>query len=350
MKILFFYTYNKSYLSDFFIDICSELAYLGHDVKIISLKKYDSIFVLNSKVTVNIIKKQKRYQNYFILFNIIKNEKPDVVVSNFSYVNPVVLACKLLGVKHNVIWFHTLKSQMNFKMYLAVIKSKFMDIASLVITNSKELKQEVIKEYGQKPQKVCNLPFTTTVSNTDKKNISLNKEIGKIYIGCPGRLHPDKNQDFLIDALLELNNTNFVLVLVGSKQSNFLIEHKNFHIFKNQIVHLGNLSREEMVDFYSKMDLIVLPSLNESFGLVFIEALASGCNTLVSSRFGALDYIKEDISEMVFNPKNLNELKTKIKEALLKEKNSQYFKDLYKDNFSMEEVVKQFILLIEEKK
>jgi len=225
-----------------------------------------------------------------------------------------------------------------------------MNMASLVITNSNELKQEVIKEYRQKPEKVCNLPFTTAVSNTEKKDILLTKEIGKIYIGCPGRLHPDKNQDFLIDALIELDNINYVLVLVGSKQSDFLLKHKNYHKYKNQIIHLGNLSREEMVDFYSKMDLIVLPSLNESFGLVFIEALASGCNTLVSSRFGALDYIKEDISEMVFNPKNLNDLQTKIKEAILKEKTSQYFKDLYKDNFSMDEVVKQFMLLIEENK
>lgn len=222
-----------------------------------------------------------------------------------------------------------------------------MDLSSLIITNSNELKQEVIKEYGQKPQKVCNLPFTTTVFNTDKKDISLNKEIGKIYIGCPGRLHPDKNQNFLIDALLELNNKNHVLVLVGSKQSDYLLKHKNYHKYKNQILHLGILSREEMADFYSKMDLVVLPSLNESFGLVFIEALASGCTTLVSSRFGALDYIKEDVSSITFNPKDLNELKTKIKEALLKKKSSQYFKDLYKDNFSMDEVVKQFLSLIE---
>src|SRR5690554_1918780 len=243
MKILFFNTYNQSYLSDFFIDICSELAYLGHDVKIISLKNYNSFFVLDSEVTIHIIKKQKRYQNYISLFKLIKNEKPDVVVSNFSYVNPVVLASKLLGVKHNIIWFHTLKSQMNFKTYLAVIKSKFMNMASLVITNSNELKQEVIKEYRQKPEKVCNLPFTTAVSNTEKKDILLTKEIGKIYIGCPGRLHPDKNQDFLIDALIELDNINYVLVLVGSKQSDFLLKHKNYHKYKNQIIHLGNLSR-----------------------------------------------------------------------------------------------------------
>src|SRR5690606_22581271 len=279
MKILFFITYNKSYLSDFFIAICSELAYLGHDVKIISLKNNNSVFVLDSKVNIHIIKKQKRYQNYISLFKLIKNEKPDVVVSNFSYVNPVVLASKLLGVKHNIIWFHTLKSQMNFKPSSIYIKSKFMNMSSVIITNSNELRREVIKEYRQKSEKVYNLPFTTTVSFVKKKKINLDKIKGKTYIGCPGRLHPDKNQNLIIDALFQLRDDNFILVLAGSKHSDFLLNHKNYHNCKNQILHLGKLSNEEMVDFYSKMDLIVLPSLNEAFGLVLIEALASGCNT-----------------------------------------------------------------------
>jgi len=106
------------------------------------------------------------------------------------------------------------------------------------------------------------------------------------------------------------------------------------------------LTHKEMVDFYYKMDLIVLPSLNEAFGLVLIEALASGCNTLVSARFGALDYIKEDVSGITFNPHNVIELQEKIKEALLNKKPTQYFKDLYINNFSMDEIMKQFLNLI----
>lgn len=347
MKILFFNTYNKSYLSDFFLEICSSLSSLGHDVMMVSLKQQDKKFTINSKVVVNILKKEKRYHNYYTLFKLIKKEKPDVVISNFSYANPVVLASKLLGVRDNIIWFHTLKKQMDFKPSNIYIKSKFMNLASAIITNSTELKREVIKEYHQNPKKVHNLPFTTSVAATAKKEVNLVKATNNIYIGCPGRIHPDKNQNLLIDVLSDLNNENLILVFAGSKQSDFLEHHKNYQRIKDKIIHLGNLSREEMVDFYHKMDVIVLPSLNEAFGLVLIEALASGCNTLVSSRFGALDYIQEDVSEMTFNPHDVEDLKNKLKETLYNKKPTQYYKDLYENNFSLNEIVKQLLSIID---
>lgn len=346
MTILLFYTRNQGYLSQFFEQFSIRLTQEGHEVHNFSLK---SRCYSDNKNNISLtVKKKGGYLiNYYEIFKIIKTLKPEVILSNFSYVNPALLFGMLLGIKHNIVWFHTLKKQMNFKPYNIYIKSNFFNMASIIITNSKELKQEVIKDYRQKIEKVHNLPFTTTVSFAEKKSINLDKIDGKIYIGCPGRLQPDKNQNLLIDALSELRDNNIILVLVGPKQSDFLLKHKNYHNYQDQILHLGNLSYAEMVDFYGKMDLIVLPSLNEAFGLVFIEALASGCNTLVSSRFGALDYIKEDISSITFNPHDVEDLKNKIREALLNRKSPKYFKDLYINNFSMDEIMKKFLLLID---
>ena len=95
--------------------------------------------------------------------------------------------------------------------------------------------------------------------------------------------------------------------------------------------------------FYKKMDIIILPSLNEAFGLVFIEALALGTRTLVSTRFGAIDYIKEPIKFMTFNPNKPVELSKKIKtfieRPLLKEK----FSNLYFKYFELDDIVEKFL-------
>lgn len=349
MTVLIFYTRNRGYLSQFYEDLSVRLTQDGHQVNNFSLKsrKYAEN---ENNVLLKVEKSGGYLKNYYEVFKIINKVKPDVILSNFSYVNPALLFGKLLGVKHNMIWFHTLKKQMNFKPSNIYIKSKFMNLASTIITNSKELKQEVIADYRQEPRKVYNFPFTTTVAATAKKEINLVKRTDQVYIGCPGRLHPDKNQNLLIDVLFDLKDENLVLVLAGSTQSDFIEIHKNYPALKNRIILLGNLSPEEMVDFYNKMDVIVLPSLNEAFGLVLIEALASGCNTLVSSRFGALDYIKDDVSSITFNPNDLEDLKDKLMEALVNKKPPQYFKDLYENNFSMDEIVKRFLLLIENKK
>lgn len=348
MTILILYTRNQGFLSHFFEDVSVRLVQDGHQVHNFSLKsrKYKEE---ENGVLLTVEKSGSYLKNYYEIFKIIKEVEPDVILSNFSYVNPALLFGKLLGVKHNMIWFHTLISQMNFKPTNIYIKSKFMNLASTIITNSKELKNEVIDKYYQKQGKVHNLPFTTTAAVTVKIEINLVKLEGKTYIGCPGRIHPDKNQNLIIDALSELGDENLILVLAGYKQSDFIEHHKNYHTLKSQIILLGNLSREEMADFYNKMDVIVLPSLNEAFGLVLIEALASGCNTIVSSRFGALDYIKEDVSTMTFNPLDIEDLKNKLNETLINKKPDQYYKELYEDNFSLDEIVKKFLSLIENK-
>ncbi|WP_157588906.1 glycosyltransferase family 4 protein [Psychroserpens burtonensis] len=345
MKILLFHTYNRGYLSSFFHELSVKLFEDGHEVVSFSFKSTVSERLIDD-VKVIVKKKKGYFTNYTNVYRIVRQEKPDVILSNFSYVNPALLFGKLLGVKHNMVWFHTLKKQMDFKWYNVYIKSKFLNLASDIITNSIELKNEVITDYRQKSIKVHNFPFTTAVSSTIKKEINLDKIDGKVYIGCPGRLHPDKNQKVLLEVLDALKNDNYVVVFVGAVQNNFLFNHVLYEAYKDQILHLGTLSKEEMADFYFKMDLIVLPSLNEAFGLVLIEALASGCNTLVSNRFGALDYIKEDVSHMTFSPLDVVDLKNKIIDAFTYKKPSQYFKALYANNFSMSDIIKMLLLLI----
>jgi glycosyltransferase involved in cell wall biosynthesis len=94
--------------------------------------------------------------------------------------------------------------------------------------------------------------------------------------------------------------------------------------------------------FYNQMDIIVLPSLNEAFGLVLIEALSLGAKTLVSWRFGAISYIKEPIDFMTFDPKNPLELANKINDFILKTYSKIIFQKLYSKYFRMDNIVFQF--------
>lgn len=56
---------------------------------------------------------------------------------------------------------------------------------------------------------------------------------------------------------------------------------------------LGSLSQAELAARLRAADCLVLPSRNESFGMVVPEALASGMPAVVSDRAGAADLIAE---------------------------------------------------------
>ena len=87
------------------------LAEEGYEVVNFCLKKEADQFSLNG-IDIIIEKKGGYLSNYHHIYKIIKRTRPDVVLSNFSYVNPALLFGKLFGVKKNMVWFHSLNDQM----------------------------------------------------------------------------------------------------------------------------------------------------------------------------------------------------------------------------------------------
>lgn len=68
---------------------------------------------------------------------------------------------------------------------------------------------------------------------------------------------------------------------------------------KNNIIFLG--MQENMQDFYGSIDCLVSPSREDTFGLVMLEAMASGKITIISTRCGAKDIIRDGENGYVFN-------------------------------------------------
>ena len=106
MRILIFYTYNKGLLSEFFQELSQRLNDDGFEVINFYLKHKSDSFTFDG-VQVYGEKRGGYFKNYLNIYKIIKQTNPDIILSNFSYVNPALLFGKLLGVRRNLVWFHT---------------------------------------------------------------------------------------------------------------------------------------------------------------------------------------------------------------------------------------------------
>lgn len=94
---------------------------------------------------------------------------------------------------------------------------------------------------------------------TDKeKNLTI------IYLGRPARL---KNLSVLTDL-----------------QQNFDIDYAGFEGSSKNVK--GYIPRKELQNFLSKYDILILPSLDEPWGLVVQEALLCGCSVITSATCG----------------------------------------------------------------
>ena len=163
-------------------------------------------------------------------------------------------------------------------------------------------------------------------------------------MGCPGRIEEVKNQQIIIDALkdfeLEIPMRLYIAGTGGGEES-LKLKIATYNL-EDVVDFLGVLSIARMEEYYKEMDLIILPSKFEAFGLVLIEALSLGCPVLVSKNFGALTYIKdrEFLNKYSFDPLNPEDLRNKIKMiASEKTNSSEYFKNIYASYFRKDHIV-----------
>ena len=99
----------------------------------------------------------------------------------------------------------------------------------------------------------------------------------KFVVGHVGRLHPQKNHDFLIDVFVEIKKkkSDAELILIGTGPLEEKVRSKVADKGLTESVQfLGN--RKDMNRIYQAMDVFVFPSLFEGLGIVAIEAQAAG--------------------------------------------------------------------------
>ena len=118
---------------------------------------------------------------------------------------------------------------------------------------------------------------------------------GKILLYA-GRLVLEKGPDILIDAfeVLHYENPELSLIIVGEGPLKQSLMNKVIRLgLQNRIHFMGFVDQETLVAIYRSADVFVIPSLYEPFGIVALEAMASGV-PVVSSDVGGLSEIVEN--------------------------------------------------------
>jgi len=110
------------------------------------------------------------------------------------------------------------------------------------------------------------------------------KPDGPFCFGFVGRLTPEKNVRAFVDIeqqLLAAGERDFRILLVGDgSERNWLQQ----HLTKATLP--GFLQGDQLVRAFASMDAFVFPSQTDTFGLVVLEAMASGVPVLLSPEAG----------------------------------------------------------------
>lgn len=127
-------------------------------------------------------------------------------------------------------------------------------------------------------------------------SVAINRSEAAPVLGVVSRLEPIKGMDLVVPAFAEVlkmyPETQLLVVGDGSLRA-FMEEQAAQLGCAEAITFVGRQPQEQLAQWYRQMDIVLMPSRSEGFGLTAIEAMASGC-VVVASDVGGLPEVVRD--------------------------------------------------------
>lgn len=225
---------------------------------------------------------------------------------------PYVVAVRNTDVN---VFFH-------YMVHLRSLGVKIMRDASAVVFISPAYKKIVLEKYvPEKYRELINAKSYVIPNGIDdiflnnkpleSKTVSANNQIRLIYAG---EVNTNKNVATTLKAceLLEGKGFKPTLTVVGP-----IKDSKYDYIKENRFVKYYPMSpKEDVLQLLNENDIFVMPSLHETFGLVYIEALSQGLPIVYSRGQGVDGYFDEGLVGYHVEATNPNEIVESIEKIV----------------------------------
>ncbi|OGG02484.1 hypothetical protein A2W14_01640 [Candidatus Gottesmanbacteria bacterium RBG_16_37_8] len=333
----------------YLFNLAKSLTEKGHRVDIFVRShstEHDSVLDLGSSVSLihlNSVKYENLLGPQYFAKAILKYVKDKKLEYNLLHAHYYLSGLTGLWLKNKlkiplIQTFHTLGAMK--KKYIAIddqkriqAEKKIIDNCDVLVSSTQLEKKDLVDYYKANPEKISVINpgvdhqlFAPGGKNYSREKLKL--PLDKKIILFVGRIDPVKGLNLLLEAIFRITeidpqfkNNYQVLLIGGDIESRNYWQNKNIKDIINFlkvkdleccIKFLGSRSHSDLPYFYSAADLVVLPSVYESFGLVILEAMACGAAVL-ASKVGGLKYlIKDNINGSLFKSGDIRQLSDKI--------------------------------------
>lgn len=296
----------------------------GYQVKIVSLfsdsEKEKKIFDLYNEVKIKSlginIKPGKgiitRFENFFVqikeINSEIKKENYDICISTHIFINNYCAITKLINsnkkLKYIASDHSTNLMQSKYRKMINTYLYKIMDKVVLLTNNDADFYRKYINNIEV-------IPNSRNYNNVGKADLK-RKTILSI-----GRLSYVKGFDRLIRSFSliakEYEEWNVNIVGSGEEENNL-----------RKLIKELNLERrisiipftKEVNEFYKTSSIYVLPSRDESFGMVLLEAMSFGIPCIAYKSFGPMDIINNNNNGILVDNGDINEFSNQIRRLI----------------------------------
>lgn len=313
------------------LDFVNEWKKLGHNVDVIKPN-----FIPNSFLRKKPFYKTGQYENVFNVnywtpfwFN-FHHKLPDLPDYDIviAHMPSGILFADKLG-KPFVAGIHCsdidILTKPLYKIHFKNRLEKALKNAKAIACRSFVLRDKLLKLYPEFENKTFVAPSGIDEKLLDETNHSLfTTHHSPIKVLTCAHFKKRKNIDKVIEACKGLKS--FELTVIGDGK-----ERKSLENIDKNVTFLGRLPHDKVLEKMRESDIFVLPSIGETFGMVYLEAMASGCITVCTKGDGIDGIIKNGENGFLVEPNSES-----VKATLLniKKLSQNELNTLYNNSFS----------------
>lgn len=250
---------------------------------------------------------------------VVRKYRPEV--AHVQYMAPgalPILVLRTLGIKKIIATAHTpadiypsikLLHWLNnhiltvFQCITLKAEQSFFGSASLFNNDTK------LKKHGNHFTIYNNLPSYIEIAETPRKGLPK-------VIGVVSRLESIKGMDLVVPAFAKIyaSHPDLILLIIGDGSQRQLMEQQvqDAKLPISAVQFIGRQSQDNLQEFYDKIDILLMPSRSEGFGLTAIEGMARGCVPVVSNTGGLPEVVEGGESGLLHMPDSLDDMAEKV--------------------------------------
>lgn len=295
--------------------------------------------------------------NLFYINKLVKRYKIDILYGN-NTIDMVIIALykkymnkkiKTISHIHDILEAKYIKFFIkNFNIFIDIfIVPSMVTKKSLLSCNIKNEKINVVYN-GIDVNEISNSSYLI-------KNLIDKKYDRRIKLIFVGQFCKRKRPDMFIDIINNLNNKNkkYLGIVIGK-----VIDREYFNFVKEKncddIIFLGELERELILDLYRSIDALILTSDRDPLPTVILEAMSRGTIVIARDVDGVSEIIENNKNGYIFKyDDSVPQIANFIEDIMVKPKN---IKEIVKNNakerikkfFKLENKIKQINNLLED--
>ena len=165
--------------------------------------------------------------------------------------------------------------------------------ADAILVLTEDYRSLIHKKYAISEENIHVIPNGTYFPLANNRHTSVHKPIRLLFLG---RFSKQKNLPLLLDALVAFRSRYALdvhLTIAGNgEEKSTILNHIQKKNIASCVTMKGEVSPKTAQKLYSMSDIFILPSSEESFGTVLIEAMASGTAIIATNILAVRNIIK----------------------------------------------------------